>query len=347
MNIPGADDWSTATREWVAATDARLESPAGELGADLDFIEEGIRLRRRAGEETDPERRRAALRSAAGALFRVQNSIARRLREAPPSPGSAAYVAVAERLQRFLAADRVQLERLAGRPGDRVRRALRLERLRGDLHWREQLAAVLEAEQPPHAIYHVRTSLDGVAELIGPPVPGEPADVSASRSELLAKIDSLRERTLANRANSELSAAIDEEPPAALWRRRYAMTRLESEVRAAATPAATALAARLAERRRSLAEFSRSRLAESAAAERTVQWRELDLVAEESAIEIVAGLDALAPEHGFLLLGAVAEDVEALSQIAVVPPDAGEAEREAVKSLQRRLAAQRRDVRNS
>jgi hypothetical protein len=214
-----------AAASYLDSTQPLLETPDSPLRGLLQAIDNGISLRRGL-DVNEPDSELCA--SLANRIIALQAQAYDRLVELDAAEEEAAT----EQVERSLKGDLVALSRLGGR--DELReepaRLVRvLDGFRGDLTWTEILVERLDGNPVPHPVQTLSEELERGRE--------EVADLSQGRGDLLARIDGLRGLLSDRRARDELAAPIDVDAgPIPLWQRRFALSRLQSDLQGESGP---------------------------------------------------------------------------------------------------------------
>ena len=144
-----------------------------DLVADLELIDEGIRLRRRHFDSEGA----AVEREFFDRLLKLQHRTTVHLADRAGSFDAGEINDLSDRLDRALGTDRSHLDRFLakGSPPNVV--ALQLERFRGDLMWRDQLLHACLGRTPPHPSFQARAALDAAMQMAVAPTSVDFADL--------------------------------------------------------------------------------------------------------------------------------------------------------------------------
>lgn len=300
-----------AAASYLDSTQAILEIPDPPPRELFQAIDSGIRLRRGLDVNEPDSELRSAL---ANRIIALQAIAYDRLADLDAAEEEAAT----EQLERSLKGDLAALARFDGREElreDPARLVRVLEGIRGDVAWMEILVERLDGNPVPHPVQTLSEELERDRE--------EVAELPQGRGDLLARIDGLRSLLSDRRAHDELAAPIDAEAgPIPLWQRRFALSRLQSELHGESGPLLGEL------------EALRGRIADAADAHwsgitpeaRRETWDALIVMARAEYHDLLAVMEGVPPARAAYLLQLARDDFRRLlrSGIAQLKSPEGE-----------------------
>jgi hypothetical protein len=292
---------------WRKQAHDALGSPVEDLAADLTLVDEGIRLRRRHFDADGSAVERDFLDQLLKLQQRITIHLAERAGKIPPEE----IPALADRLDRSLGTDRSHLDRVLAKGTPSGVLALQLERLRGDLMWRDQLLHACIGRTPPHPSFQARAALDVAMQMAVAPVATE---FATPRDEVEKEALGARRRLLETRAASELTFAQEPADLPDAWRQRFVMSRLQADVDEGPSPGARETAHELARQRDAVVDAAFERLAELEPDERFNRWERVQEIASASLVESAASADTVKPRHALRLLELNVEDAVRLRE---------------------------------
>jgi hypothetical protein len=223
------DDLTAIGEEWcervAGLSTAQNSSEADSLGALLDAIGEGLRLRRQLdglakGEERTAMRRKV-MRRLVGLQVRAVDQVNDVITDSP------AHGEFSLHLKGWLAETAVALHReLVPVQPSLVEEAMVLEGLRSDLEWFSTILAHLEREKPPPLAAQLDVELERLRSSLGTALDRhpEPCDEVLRRA-----CERMQATVLGRRLQSELARPVNGCAVEALWMQRFHLSRLQAQ----------------------------------------------------------------------------------------------------------------------